>query len=77
MKNPYVRKRPCYSLREFVKRIPQPVDFLEDLTPDRAIDECSEFRINWTKYHARRQTYFRRYWFWYCIAKLLRRKEVK
>lgn len=77
MKNPYVRKRPIYSLREFLEGIPQPVSFLEDLYPEREPDACTEMRINWTKYRAKRDSYFKRYKFWHMIAKLLNRKEVK
>ena len=76
MKNPYVRKRPCYSLKDFIRRIPQVTDFMVDLHPERAIDECTEFKIYWNKFHEARRVYFKRYPFWYLVARILRRKEV-
>lgn len=77
MKNPYIRKRPCCSLNDFIRRMPKVTDFMVDLHPERAIDECTVLRVNRSKYQAARRAYFRRYPFWYLVARLLRREEVR
>jgi hypothetical protein len=77
MKNPYIRKRRIHSLKVFLKGVPDITDYITDKYPDRASDECTEFVVDIYRYRLRRRNYFRRYWFWYLIARLLNRKEVK
>ncbi len=73
-----IRKRPIRSLREFLRRIPQlRKEDMTDLHPERPADQCTEIHVNWKAVEKRRQEYFRRYPFWYHLAKLLRRKEVR
>lgn len=75
MKNPYVRKRRI-SYKEFLRCVPKVYKFMVDLHPERSMDECTEFRVNWIQYHEARRAYFRRHWFWYLLARITFRKEV-
>lgn len=75
-----VKKRPLRSLREFLQGIPKIENFIEVTVPYSAQpDDCCELRIEFRRdaYEAKRKAYFRRYPFWYRLAKLLNRKEVR
>ena len=77
MNNPYVRPRRIRSLKEFLRGVPDIMSYVTDKYPDRPMEEATEFVVDIYRYRLRRRNYFRRYWFWYLIAKLLNRKEVK
>ena len=75
-KNPYTRKV-RRGFISFLKHVPQKEQFLKDLYPERCSDECTEFRVQQNLYESRREDYFKKYPFWYFLAKLLKRPEIK
>ena len=75
-----VKKRFLKSLQEFLQGIPKMENFYEIEAPDtERPDDCCELVIRFRRdaYEKKRKEYFKRYPFWYMIAKLLNRKEVR
>lgn len=78
MKNLYCRKRRINSLKEFLAGVPKITSFMYDPYPRQVgVDDCCEIQVDWKEYNEKRSKYFKLYPFWYLIAKLLNRKEVR
>ena len=75
-KNPYSRKV-RRGFISFLKNVPQKAQFLKDLYPERGLYDCTEFVLQKNLYASRREDYFKKYPFWYFLAKLLKRPEIK
>ena len=76
-----IKKRPLRNLREFLQGIPKMADFysLTEVSDAERPDDCCEMLVVFRRdsYEAKCQAYFSRYPFWYALAKLLNRKEVR
>lgn len=77
MNNPYCRKHRL-TFKQFLAYVPK-LDgkYMRDLYPDRPIEECTEIVIYHKRYEEDKRAYFKRHKFYYLLAKLLNRKEVK
>lgn len=77
MKDKPLRRRRM-SFREFLRCVPKLDErCIRDKYPERAIDDCTEIVIYRGRLERRRKEYFERHKFYYLLAKLLNRKEVK
>lgn len=78
MRKKLCRKRRINSLKEFLMNVPKITSFMYDPYPRQVgVDDCCELAVDWKRYNERRTEYFRRHPFWYRLAKLLNRKEVR
>ena len=77
MKDKPLRRRRM-SFKEFLRCVPKLDERdMRDKYPERRPDDCTEIVIYHGRLERKKKEYFERHKFYYLLAKLLNRKEVK